>query len=128
MNEKKIQFLKTEFIPLLSKLNAEDKGNWGVMNAQQMVEHFADAVKNASGKLPLPVLNDGETLVKYKAFMLSETPFKENTKNPMMAEVPAPVRARDMNTAIAKLQSELDHFFVVYEKDNSLKNNNYIPV
>ena len=124
MNEQKKHFLKTEFIPLLSKLNAEDKGNWGVMNAQQMVEHFADAVKNASGKLPLPVLNDGETLVKYKAFMLSETPFKENTKNPIMTEVPAPLRAQDMNAAIAKLQSELDHFFMVYEEDNSLKNNN----
>lgn len=52
-------FLKTEFIPLLHKLNSTDKGSWGVLNAQQMVEHFADSVMNASGKLILPQINEG---------------------------------------------------------------------
>ena len=124
MNEEKIAFLKHQFIPLLHKLHSEDKGSWGVMNAQQMVEHFGDAVKNASGKLALPVLNEGDTLVKYREFLMSDSPFKEGTKNPLMSEEPAALRQPDMNAAIAKLQSELDNFFMVYEQDPSLKNNN----
>ncbi len=45
-----------------------------------MVEHLTDAVKNASGKLILPVLNEGEKLQKFKEFLMSDIPFKENTK------------------------------------------------
>lgn len=124
MNEQKKQFLQTEFIPLLSQLHPEAMGKWGVMNAQQMVEHFADAVKNASGKLQLPVLNSGETLVKYRAFLMSENPMNENTKNPLMPEVPSAVRAADMPSALQKLQSEVDYFFMVHDQDEHLKNNN----
>ena len=124
MNEEKKKFLQHEFIPLLENLHAEDKGRWGVMNAQQMVEHFAEAVKNASGKLVLPVLNEGETLVKYKEFLMSDHPFKEGTKNPLMSEEPASLRQADIKAAVAKLQSELNHFFNVYEEDVNVKNNN----
>ncbi len=124
MNDQKKEFLQNEFIPLLQKLHSEDKGNWGVMNAQHMVEHFDDAVKNASGKLALPVLNEGETLVKYREFLMSENPMREGTKNPLMPEEPAPLRQPDMNSAIAKLQLEMDYFFMVYERDSALKNNN----
>ena len=124
MNEQKKEFLQKQFIPLLQTLHSDDKGSWGVLNAQQMVEHFADAVKNASGKLVLPVLNEGETLVKYKEFLMSEHPMKEGTRNPLMSEEAAPIRQPDMKSAIAKLQSELDHFFKVYEDNRSLKNKN----
>ena len=124
MNEQKKEFLQKQFIPLLQTLHSDDKGSWGVLNAQQMVEHFADAVKNASGKLVLPVLNEGETLVKYKEFLMSELPMKEGTRNPLMSEEAAPIRQPDMKSAIAKLQSELDHFFKVYEDNRSLKNKN----
>ena len=124
MNEDKKHFLKVEFLPLLSKLHAEDKGKWGVLNAQQMVEHFADAVKIANGKLTVPVLNEGETLAKYREFLMSENPMRENTKNPLMSEEPAALRAANMEAALAKLQSELNHFFEIHEQDSSTKHNN----
>ncbi len=76
-----------------------------------MVEHFADAVKNASGKLILPVLNEGEKLQKFRGFLMSEIPFKENTKNALMSVQPPALRQPDMQSAINKLQKELDHFF-----------------
>ncbi len=65
-----------------------------------MVEHFTDAVKNASGKLILPILNGGEKLKKFIEFLMSDIPFKENTKNAMMNEHEAPVRQPDMQSAI----------------------------
>jgi hypothetical protein len=57
MNTSKEIFLKKDFIPLLEKLKGDEKGKWGIMNARQMIEHFADAVKNANGKLILPALD-----------------------------------------------------------------------
>jgi hypothetical protein len=124
MNEEKKKFLKEDFIPLLQKLDANAKGRWGVMNGQQMVEHFADAVKNASGKLILPVVNTGERLEKSREFLMTEKQFKENTKNPLIPDTPFPLRKANMNAAIEKLQDELNYFFQAFENDANLKTAN----
>ncbi len=110
-------FLKSELIPLLKKLKGDEKAKWGIMNAQQMIEHFADAVKNASGKLTVPTLNEGERLQKLREFLMSENPFKENINNPLIPEEGIPHRQPDMALAIDKLQKELDYFFEVFEKN-----------
>ncbi|MEP6926145.1 MAG: hypothetical protein ABI834_00850 [Ginsengibacter sp.] len=124
MNTPKEIFLKKDFISLLKKLKGDEKGKWGIMNAQQMIEHFTDAVKNANGKLILPLLNEGERLHKYREFLMSEQPFKENTKNPLIAEEGLPLRKPDMGSATDKLQKELDYFFEVFEKHSDLKTRN----
>ncbi len=124
MNDQKLHFLKAEFIPLLSNLKPGEKGKWGVMNSQQMVEHFADSVKNASGKLQLPKLNEGERLEKSRQFLMSELPFKENIKNPLINEQGEPLRKPDMQSAIRKLQEELDYFFEVFENNPALTTHN----
>jgi len=122
MNTSKEIFLKDDFIPLLEKLKGDEKGKWGIMNAQQMVEHFADAVKNANGKLILPALND--KLQKFRNFLMSEEPFKENTKNPLIAEEGVPIRQRDLPSSINKLKKELAYFFEVFEMHPGLKTGN----
>lgn len=90
------------------------------MNAQQMVEHFILAVKNASGKLKLPQYNQGEILQKSRAFIFSEKPFMENTKNPLLAEEPLPVHYPSMQAAIEKLKLELQYLVDVFTKDPAL--------
>ena len=124
VNPAKESFLKLELVPLLKKLKEDEKGKWGVMNAQQMVEHFADALKNASGKLILPVLNEGEKLEKFREFLMSEIPFKENTKNALLPEGGLPLRRENMVAAIDKLKRELDYFFQVFQVNASLQTNN----
>lgn len=124
MSNAKEIFLKEQAMPLFSQLAADTKGNWGVMNAQQAVEHLADAVKNASGKLLLPSLTQGEQLEKMRTFLMSDKPFRENTPNPMMPSEGAALRRPDMKSAVEKLQSELDYFFDVFKKDPSLKTKN----
>ncbi len=119
MDDGKLNFLKNEFIPRLQKLESTAKGNWGVMNGQEMVEHLCDAVKNASGRLVVPLLNQGERLEKSRQFLESEKPFKENTKNPLIAD-PFPLRKPNMQAAIGKLTQELDYFFLVFENNPSL--------
>lgn len=118
MTVSKEAFLKDDFILLLKNLKGDAKGRWGVMNSQQMVEHFTDAVKNASGKLILPALNEGERLQKYRDFLMSEEPFKENIKNPLIPEEGIQLRQPDMSSAINKLQKELDNFFEVFDKNH----------
>lgn len=124
MAESKVDFLKNDFVPLLGKLKPGAKGVWGIMDAQQMVEHFADAVKNASGKLILPQLSQGEHLEKMRLFLMSEQPLKENTDNPLIPKEGIPHRQPDLQSAINKLQSELDFFFKTYQENPSLKTGN----
>src|SRR5450432_1916073 len=124
MNTPKEIFLKEDFIPLLEKLRGDERAQWGIMNAQQMIEHFADAVKNANGKLILPALNKGERLQNSRIFLMSEEPFKENIKNPLIAEEGIPLRQRDLQSAIHKLKKELDYFFEIFENHPELKTGN----
>ncbi|MEP6616942.1 MAG: hypothetical protein ABJA57_10205 [Ginsengibacter sp.] len=124
MEQYKIDFLKNDFIPLLTRLKCDDQGKWGVMHAQQMVEHFIEAVESASGKLILPMINEGERLIKSRDFLLSDIPFKENTKNPLMSEIPVPALYPGMQPAIEKLQEELSYFFQVFSNTPGLKTKN----
>ena len=124
MQNEKEDFLKNRFIPLLGKLDPQTKGNWGVMDAQQMVEHFADALKNASGKLQLPSLATGDQLEKNRTFLFSEHPFKENTDNPLIPKEGLLHRQKDLAASINKVQHELNYFFEAFEKNPSLKTTN----
>ena len=120
MTTSKEIFLKEDFIPLFDKLKGDEKGKWGVMNAQQMVEHLADAVKSANGKLVLPVLSDGERLQKLRIFLISEESFKENIKNPLIGEG-IPLRKPDLASAIYILKKEVAYFFEIFENHPGLK-------
>jgi len=122
----KIRFLKEEFAPLLHRLQPESPGKWGVMNAQQMVEHFTASLQMASGRLVIPLLTTAENLPKMRAFMLSERPFKENTKNPSIPEVPAPCRNPGLQEAITELENELHYFFDVFQQKPGLTTLNNI--
>ena len=124
MKNTKETFLQRDLVALLRNLKDGARGKWGVMSAQQMVEHFADAVKNASGKLVFPFLNEGERLEKSRQFLMSDEPFKENVKNPLIPEEGFRLRKPNIEAAINKLQKELDYFFELFEKHPDIKTNN----
>jgi hypothetical protein len=58
--------------------------------------------------------------------MMSDKPFKENTKNPVMGEEPAPLKKHTKEAAIGKLQEEIIYFFEVFEKNPTMKTTNPI--
>lgn len=125
MNEAKINFLKNEFIPLLRNLHPEAKGKWGVLNGQQMVEHFSDAVRIAGGSFGITqIITPEEHLEKMRSFLMSEKPFKENTKNSLMPETPLPVRHSHIDAAIDELQHVFSHFFSLFETNTGLTTTN----
>ena len=119
MNAEKEQFLKHRFVALLKQIPSDTPPYWGKMTLQQMIEHFADSVRIASGKtVHTDIVTPEEHLQKYRDFMLSDKPFRENTPNPLMPEVPAPVQSRSAEEALKELQADIDYFFAVFEKNN----------
>lgn len=120
MKNSKIQFLKNQFPIFLATLSSNTKGKWGVLNAQQMVEHFSESIRMANGKFNGPQVVPEENLLKLRNFMLSDKPFKENTTNPLMNEKGAPLKWSTMNEAITELKQELSDFFTVFERNSTL--------
>jgi hypothetical protein len=118
MSLEKENFLRTRLVTYLQRLDPATAPRWGRMSVQQMIEHYAgDAVRNASGRLKMEtIITPPEQLERMREFMMSEKPFKENTKNPLMDEEPAPLRYKTVQAAIGALQQELICFFEAYEK------------
>ena len=113
-------FLSQRFTSLLKQIPTDTPPAWGKMTLQQMVEHFADSTRIASGRKKITeIVTPPEQLEKMRAFCLSEKPFRENTPNPLMPEVPAPVVNHSVEGAITELQKELDYFFR-YFRENPL--------
>ena len=115
--KEKEDFLKNDLVLHLSKLNSTDKGQWGVLNAQQIVEHMSDAFRNYHGMDSKKILTPAERLPAMKDFLMSEKPFKPNTKNIEMPEIPTPVKHPDMKSALEKLKAEINNFFEFFEKN-----------
>ena len=110
-------FFKTEYIPLLKQLSEKEVGLWGVLSAQGMVEHMTDSIGIAFGRIQLTLQTPEAILPKVRAFALSDTLFKENTKNSLMSETPAPLRNNSIAEAIAELEKEIT-LFLEYYKSN----------
>jgi len=114
----KLHFLQHDFLTLLQTLEPAAKGKWGVMNGQQMVEHMSDSVRIANGKDPKRVILTPEQMEKARGFMLTDKPFKENTKNIELPEIPPPVTQPSMQAALSELKEEIGTFVKVFENQS----------
>lgn len=109
--EQKLAFLQTGFVQQLEKIPADTPPIFGKMTLQQMVEHFSDSVRIASGKNSiLEFVTPVEHMEKMQAFMLSDKPFRENTPNPLMPDIPPPVTHPRIEDALAELKKEIGYF------------------
>lgn len=122
MSFEKENFLRTKLIRYLQQLDPATPPRWGKMTVQQMIEHFGgDAVRNANGRLRIDtIITPPENLQRMREFLMSDKPFKENTKNPLLGEDPGPLRYKTVQGAIGALQQELIYFFETFEKDQRL--------
>ena len=119
MLDEKAEFLRNRFVPLLHDIPTHSSAAWGKMTLQQMIEHFADYTRIASGKVVhAEIVTPPGQLDKARAFLESEKPFRENTPNALMPETPAPVRNPSKAEALKELKEEIDTFFAAFEKNN----------
>ena len=123
MNNAKLVFIHSEYVPLLKELPADATGKWGKMNPQQMVEHVTDFFKVSGKKISIALVTPVDQLPQYKEFLLSDKEFRENTKAPgnIVPEEPGPVQKPSMHEALEELQSEINDFVKCFEKDPQLK-------
>jgi hypothetical protein len=120
----KAAFLRTQFVSLLRQIPSDTLPHWGRMTLQQMTEHFSDSVRIASGSLAREPVTPPEQLEKMQAFLMSDKPFRENTPNPHMPEIPAPVRHRTIAAAFDELDREIDRFFATFDATPALTTRN----
>jgi len=117
----KESFLRDEYVSHLEQIKPDSNPKWGKMNVQQMIEHMSDYVRIANGKTVLDVVTPVENLPKMQAFLMSEKPFRENTPNALMPDIPPAIKFSDIKTSIEEIRGELTYFFQVYAANPNLK-------
>jgi len=117
----KKDFLKSDLTRMLATLQPDQKGLWGKMNAQQMVEHLSEYIRIANGKMSVDAQYPEDITQRTYTFMMSEKPFRENTPNKLLPDEPPPVRNESMSAAIAELQKEIDYFFEIYTRNPGMR-------
>lgn len=113
----KAEFIQFEFPRLLADINPATPPAWGKMSLQQMIEHMSDSVRIANGRDLKDCVTPAEHLPRMRDFMMSDTPFKENTVNIQMSDTPEPCRFERVEDAIGELQQELNEFVDVFGED-----------
>jgi len=121
VNESKKDFLEYQFIPLVKKVPPSAPARWGKMNAQQMVEHVAGFFRISTNKLQFPFVTPLGQLPKFRAFLLSEKEFRENTKAPVLPDEPFPVRFATIDESVADLEKQVQYFFEYFSNDAEKK-------
>jgi polyhydroxyalkanoate synthesis regulator protein len=123
--EDKVHFLKNDFVSLLRTIPVNRLPSWGKMNLHQMIEHFSDALQVASGKIvPNEILTPEDHLEKMRTFLMSDKPFKENTANPLLPEVPVEVLNKTIDDSIKGLKAAIDQFFSVFDTNQQQQTRN----
>jgi hypothetical protein len=127
MNIEKENFLRTRLVRYLQQIDPSTPPLWGKMNVQQMIEHIAGFIMVASGRKQFDtIITPSERLDKMREFLMSDKPFRENTKNPLLGEEPEPLRYKTVQGAIGALQQELIYFFQAFEANPNLITRNPI--
>jgi oxepin-CoA hydrolase/3-oxo-5,6-dehydrosuberyl-CoA semialdehyde dehydrogenase len=122
-SEDKTRFLSEGIRPLLDLLSPDAVPLWGVMDAQQMVEHLYDFMLVSTGERTFPLSVPEEHLPQYKAFLWSEKPFRENTKAPanVLGETALPHRNPNLNEARAEFYESVTQFFHGFQQNPGLQ-------
>ena len=75
-------FFLNDVPELLSRLEANAKPLWGVINATQMADHILAGTRLFLSKTKTELETPEELLPKYKVFLMSDRGFKESAKKP----------------------------------------------
>jgi hypothetical protein len=110
MDQDKFNFIKNDFVTKIKNLTPDAVAKWGKMNAQQMVEHVAGFFKVSTNQVQFPLVTLEEHLPKYKAFLLSNKEFRENTKAPILPDEPIPVAHSTLQGAIYDMEKQINLF------------------
>lgn len=109
------KFLTEEIAPILDKLHADSKAEWGSMDAEQMVEHLIAGVAISMDDVPRDITTPDDKLPVYKKFLMSERPFARDLPKPKEFDE-YPAKNRDINGKKAELLKDIEEMLQYFEK------------
>lgn len=110
-------FLKKTQFDLLANLSEATTPQWGIMTAQEMVEHLSTLFLFTLEKVVAPSFYDEATLQKkYKMFIEDKQSFSKNIKIKGL-EKPLPLKYKSIEEATEKLKALVTAFFVLFETE-----------
>lgn len=113
-------FVTKDFLTKIKSIDPTTIGAWGVMTVHDMVEHMSDSFRQANGKdIHTEILTPLENIAKLQAFVLSDKPMRENTKNSLMGDVPPPHRHEQIEDAYVELEGEIKDFEATFASDKN---------
>lgn len=123
MLQEKLDFITRDFFLLLKNIGPGTKALWGKMNAQQMVEHVDAFFQISIDKIRFSLVTPEEHLPKFKAFLLSDKQFRENTKAPdtVLGDEPLPLQYVSYDEAVSKLHETIEAFPTYFNAHPGIK-------
>ena len=103
----------------LSKLTSDSKPIFGIMNAQQMIEHLSAITKIANGNWTVDTFVSDEKMARRKPFLNTENELEIGFKATLFLEQPNSFQFISMQQAIDDLISQLQLFIKVFEENPS---------
>jgi hydroxymethylglutaryl-CoA reductase len=114
-------FLYNQFPDLLSTLNQDTQPLWGLMNAQQLVEHLTIILACSNGHFDAKPIADVERMAYRKMrYYEKDVPMPRNFRTDFMPETPHPVKYPNIEIAKIQLKEELVHFKNYYAEHLNL--------
>ncbi|MFK7785527.1 MAG: hypothetical protein AB8B56_10445 [Crocinitomicaceae bacterium] len=109
------------FLGKLQHLSADTSPEWGLMNAQQMVEHLSNSIDLSTGVIKGVLSIPEEKLEKALSYLHSEKPFPRGVKVNYAPEAP-PLRNEDLESAVDELAMKWVGFEEYFINEPEAKN------
>jgi hypothetical protein len=103
-------FLFEKVPALLTRLTPETPALWGLMDAQQMVEHVSLLFYISQKEANTPCVTPPDKLERARQFLFNQKPMRENTKGPLMPDTPHPHRYPSLEEAIRRLLAHIEAY------------------
>ena len=111
-----VDFLNESFVrEKLGSLSQDSKPIFGLMNAQQMIEHLSAITKIANGNWQVDVFVSDEKTARRKPFLDTENELEIGFKPNLLAEEPNPLQFKSIQEAIDDLVFQIQYFVKVFE-------------
>ena len=112
----------------ISKLTDSTVANWGMMSAQNMLEHLESSYRMASGEIQnFEIATPEEHLEIYRETIFNHNPMPLNHKHPLMnPDAPAELVHADLATAKNKLMEAIDKYEAFFKENPETRTKNSV--
>ncbi|MGZ3837459.1 MAG: DUF1569 domain-containing protein [Flavisolibacter sp.] len=107
---------RKELNAVLEGLREDSAPRWGLMKAQNMIEHLAKTLQYSNGKKQIAQRATEQEASEARArFIYTEVEMSRGLKSPLLGEMPDPFEFSSLEEAKMQLNRELDDFEAYFE-------------